>query len=553
VLARRTALGIGVVVFGFALAAVNFLPFREYVAESPRGIARGYEYSTTWALAPVEVLGAAVPEHTGVFESYKGKNPFKLNTEYVGAFVLVMLALGFGFSWRNRHWWFFLGLGLVALTIVLGGNTPLYRLYYEFLPGTKRFRAPSLAFFLIALSLAAMAAVTLERIAQLQADKLSGRTQSGGTAHGNLLPFMLLGIAGAAILALVGAAVTGGYGGTPLAVAGFGRFTMVTVVLCLLMYLWWIGALPNRLFVVLLALTTALDLLIIDRKFFDTVEGPETMFARDDLITFVVSDTVPGRVWIVPSDDGQESNVFMLFGVQQAGGEHGNQLQRYNEYVGAGTKTYIDWHNFLQKSNFVNAANVRYLITRSDLKVTGADTLTLKERHRRGGWVYENLKALPRAYLVDSVIATSDTMAALKLLANDSLDPRKAAVIYTASNPGLPKTPLTGSAVVAQYTPDRVVIRTTANRRTLLVLADNFHKGWRATVNGRATPIIRTNHTFRGVIVEGGTSEVVFEFHPQSLYTGFFIYLFCLFLLLMYVGWLAVKRLRAPAPGIARV
>jgi hypothetical protein len=544
VMARRTALGLGAVAFGFALAAVNFLPFRDYVADSPRGVARGYEYSTGWSIAPAELVGAIVPEHPGYFDSYKGKNPFKLNTEYVGAFVMVMLVLGFGFSRRNRHWWFFLGLTLVTLTIVLGGNTPIYKLYYEFLPGTKRFRAPSLSFFLIALSLSAMAAVTLERIAQLRSERIRGRTSDASPRQRNLLPLMLLGIAIVVIGATVVAAATRGMGGTSQAVAGFGRFALFASAMCLLMYLWWIAALPNRIFVVLISLLTVVDLLLVDRNFFDTVEGPETMFARDPLINFVMSDLEPNRVWIVPSDDGQESNVFMLFGVQQAGGEHGNQLQRWNEYVGRGKTTYIDWHNFLQKSNFVNAANVKYLITRADLKVTGPDTLVLHEVHRGGGWVYQNLKALPRAYMVENVIATRDTMAALKELANDSLDPRKTAVVYTDRDLGLPATPLTGSVKVAEYTPDRVVVRANPNRRTLLVLADNWHKDWSATVNGRSTPVLRANHTFRGVVLEPGQSEVVFRFHPAALYRGFYIYLACLVLLAGYGAWQISLRLR---------
>jgi hypothetical protein len=544
-LGKRTALGLAAVVFGFAMAAVNFLPFRDYVADSPRGAARGYAYSTTWSLPPAEVLGAAVPEHTGYFDDYKGKNPFKLNTEYVGAFVLLMLVLGLGFTRRNRYWLFFFLLGAVTLTIALGGHTPLYRLYYEILPGTKRFRAPSISFFLIAISLSVMAGLTLERIAQLRVTRRDrASAQSRKPATRDMMPWLLAATAGLAIVLTVAAAATGGLGGTARAVSGFGRFAFFTTALCILIWLWWITALPTRLFAVLLALVTVVDLLIVDRPFFSTTEAPDTMFARDALITYLVSQPQPNRVWILPAQGGNESNVLMLFKVHQAGGEHGNQLQRYNEYVGAGKETYIDWSNFIDKSAFVNAANVKYLISRVDLKVSGADTLVLRERHRGGGWVYENLKALPRAYVIENAIETGDTMAALTLLAPKDFDPGKSAVVYTKTDLQLPKTPLQATAEFAEYTPDRVVVRTTANRRALLVLADNYHKDWQATVNGKRTPILRANHTFRGVVVDAGPSEVVFEFRPQALYTGFYIYLICLALLGGYVMWLLVARMR---------
>ncbi|HEX6065853.1 MAG TPA: 6-pyruvoyl-tetrahydropterin synthase-related protein, partial [Longimicrobiales bacterium] len=232
-LATRTALGLGAVAFAFAIAAVNFLPFRDYVADSPRGAARGYTYSTTWSLPPAELVGMAVPEHVGVFDAYKGKNPFKINTEYVGAFVLVLLVLGFAVSRRNRYWWFFLGVMAVTLTIAMGGHTPIYRLYYEILPGTKRFRAPSVSFFLIALSLAAMAALTLERIAQMYDERK-------GTGKGrDIVSWLLAAIAGTVIAVSVIASVTQGFGGSPGAATGFGRFAIFAVLLCLAMWLWW--------------------------------------------------------------------------------------------------------------------------------------------------------------------------------------------------------------------------------------------------------------------------------------------------------------------------
>src|SRR5690606_10786217 len=73
------------IAIGFALAAVNYLPFLSYVAHSPRGGegGRGYEYATSWSMAPNEITGLAVPEHIGLLEAYWGANPFKLHTEYV--------------------------------------------------------------------------------------------------------------------------------------------------------------------------------------------------------------------------------------------------------------------------------------------------------------------------------------------------------------------------------------------------------------------------------------------------------------------------------------
>lgn len=64
---------------------------------------------------------------------------------------------------------------------------------------------------------------------------------------------------------------------------------------------------------------------------------------------------------------------------------------------------------------------------------------------------------------------------------------------------------------------DVVDLETTATAPGLLVLADTFMPGWRATVDGTAAPILATNHLFRGVPVAAGTHRVRFTYGPTSI------------------------------------
>lgn len=566
-LARRVALGLGAVALGFALASVNFLPFLDYVDASPRGGVeggRGYEYSTSWSMPPREITGLAVPEDIGVsvsdpetgeaqFPSYRGSNPFKLHTEYAGALVLLLAGLGFYYTRRNRYWWFFGGLSLFALSIAFGGHTPIYRLYYAVLPGTSMFRAPSISFFLVSFSLVMMAALTLERLAALRALEAGDdegadadtadptRTPSPGSPAG-VVGWTALGV-GVAGLLLAGVVNAGA--DDPGRAAGVFRFTLFAGAIGATLWAWLSHRLSRRATLIALAVLTVADLWIIDTRFFHTVPSPDQVFARDGVAEHLLSQPDRDRVWVLPFPAGRvyrnHGNYLMRFDIDQAGGEHGNQLQQYNEYVGAGERTYVDWHNFLEHSQFIDAANVRYIITQAELQ-----GVPWPEVHRSRAIIYENPNALPRAYLVNGLEVAERPDGALDAMKRPGFDPRRTAIVYdepAGPRPAASASP--GTAELVEYEPNRVVVRTAADARSLLVLADNMYAGWEATVDGEPAEILLTNHTFRGVMVDAGEHEVVFRFRPGGLITGLWIYALGSLLLVGYGVFLGVRAWRS--------
>ncbi|HEX5724564.1 MAG TPA: YfhO family protein [Longimicrobiaceae bacterium] len=562
---KAVGLGLAAVAFGFLLAAVNFLPFLDYVEDSPRGGGgRGYEFSTSYSMPPQDLLGLAVPEQVGssvgdpetgapLFPAYHGgRTEFKLHTEYVGAFVLVLLAVGAWYSRRSRYWWFFAGLGLVFLTLALGGNTPLYRLYYAVLPGIKQFRAPDLAYYVLAFSLITMAALTLERLAELRAAARARRPVPGADAEPrdslSLAPLLA---AGVAVLAVLGAGALGGQsaeaaalGGGLSPAQGWLRFAVFAGLIAAALWLWLSGRMGNRAALAALALLTLADLWIIDRKFFHVGDAPEAVFAEDDVAAFFKNQRERSRVWVVPGQSAwpRWADYPMVHGIDQAGGEHPNPLQRWYDFVGAGEQSYVDWHNFTDP-RFLAAANVRWLVISSEVQVPW-----LREAYRgTSALVYENAFALPRAYLVPEVAVVSHPDSVLPRLQSPEWDPRRTAVVEARAPLALPGGPLEGSAQVTAYEPDRVVVRARASRPALLVLADNMYDGWQATVDGRAAEIHRTNHTFRGVVVPAGEHTVEFRFEVPDVRAGFLVYLGGFVLLALYgafllVGWLRGRR-----------
>ena len=562
------------VAFAFALAAVNFLPFLDYVAESPRGAegGRGYEYATSFSMPPAEISGLAIPEQQGTLGTYHGTSFFKQHTEYVGALVIAMLLIGVYVSRRSRYWAFFAGTALLALSMSLGGYTRLYRLYFNFLPGVNKFRAPSISFFLVSMSLVIMAALSLEALARLREKSIEEERAAKRAAKGpkvrtesDYARYLTIGVLGLGSFMLIVSQMIPSPAGERI---GWIRFGLFLGIMGFLLWRWMSGKMTSRGLAMVLSVVTLVDLWLVTRKFFQTVDPPDVVFAADDVVQYLKSQGSDDRVWVFPFG-GQAvyhgndlignnrlplRNYLMHFGFEQAGGEHGNQLERFNKFAGAGKTVYVDWHNFTGWPVFMSAANIRYIVSGVEIETFSADsqavTKDIEEVYRGStAIVYRNNLALPRAFLVPEVRVIADTDSALSFMKVRGWSPRQVAVVDRPLGITLPATPLADSTAIIERRPDRVVVRTTANRPALLVLSDVYAHGWKAWVDDKPVPIAITNIAFRGVPVGSGSHTVRFEFDPEDLETGRTISLVLFLILLGYGGWLVAKAMRRPEAG----
>jgi hypothetical protein len=175
------------------------------------------------------------------------------------------------------------------------------------------------------------------------------------------------------------------------------------------------------------------------------------------------------------------------------------------------------------RRRLLDLAAVRYLVVDgtvdSGVHAIGAPFTQLGAWPDRRVVVYENRQALPRAFYVPRLTVEGDRRELLRRLAAGADDPRRGALIeappasgFVGADDGVGE----GTAAFVVDEPEHVVLRVQAPARGFLHLADQYHRGWRATVNGLETQIVRANHVFRAVEVPAGESLVEFRYVPSS-------------------------------------
>ena len=148
--------------------------------------------------------------------------------------------------------------------------------------------------------------------------------------------------------------------------------------------------------------------------------------------------------------------------------------------------------------------------------------------------IYEDRFVFPRVFLADETFAAGSEEETVEGISRRGRDFRGLAFVE-GGFPGVEEAagagngrsaaasgpfPAEEGARIVSREPERVVVNCVAGRARLLVLADAYYPGWRATVDGAPARIWRTNRIFRGVAVPAGAHQVVFEYRPLSFRIG---------------------------------
>ena len=560
---RRLAFALGAVLLGAAIGAIQYVPVREYVAWSPRAGGRDYTYASSYSHPPEEMLDFYLPQFSGILDAYWGRTGIHFHSVYIGAAVLVLAGLAWGARARilsgHRFVAFWTGTLIVATLWVLGGYTPFYRLVYAIVPGSKFFRAPNTFLFVLSFSVAVLAAAGVERALRVGIT----RRYAIGWGVAALVIALLASVGGLTNLgstfvesdyqdqllrANAGAVVAGAW--RSLLFVGLALGALLAVAQ---------GKIPRRLAGWALAAVVAVDLWSVVRLYWLFSPPAAELYAADETIRYVKRQPQPGRVYTLPANGGQLAphdpfllgNGLMVHRVRSVLGYHGNELRRYQELYGKNLGE-AQLQRVFGTPNFWRLTNMQYVLTNlGDLSIPGFERVVGPVKNAAGSTVYlyrvpgQN----PAAWVTPAIVKLTDEQV-LPTVLDQRFDVSRVALFDTSAAvtgktlSALPE-PLPITATVDTLEPGHIVVRLDrpAPAGAALVVSENYYPGWKATVDGRAATVGRTDYTLVGVELPEGARRVELRFDSPTYHRGKAITLVALVLALgLWVGGLVAGR-----------
>jgi hypothetical protein len=508
-----------VLIVAATVSAVSWLPALTLTGGSARAQLTPAE-AAVQSLDPAYLLGVVIADRSGAAE----------RTTYVGLVVLVLAVVGVKLMLRSqpRRIGWLIGVIAVGVLVALGVNTPLYQILYR-LPGSTLLRVPARAWFVVTFAIAALAGFGLQGLIDW-----SGRAQRRSG-------LLLIGLSLFAI-------VFGALGGLQTKSISVIEVAIWIPIACLLIALRVRHRLRSDRLAALMIALIAIDLLSLDWSLYRTIPIDQAFADGRQAAIWLSNQPEPFRVYSpsysIPQQVAQTYQLELADGIdplqlaryvafmQQASGEG---IWKYSVTLPAfpNVKTDADIRtalaNVTPNTALLGLLNVKYVV--SAFPIEAIDLV--EQTHFESTYIYENVRVLPRAFVVGEVDVATDQQAAVRWL-NETNKEFSAAVVAEGL-PGPLSLPIQPhEAQVINWQADQIEVR--ASGPGLLVFGEVYAPDWIATIDGEPTEIFPTDVTLRGVVLPWGAHTVELSYQPKRVYAGLLISVLSLFACAVAIG-----------------
>jgi hypothetical protein len=523
----------GCVLGGIALAAVQLLPTLEYLQQSQRSSAVGFESGLTYSFWPWRLLSFFSPDFFGNpgAGNFTGYGSYWEDAVYFGVAGIFFAVSTLAIVFRKKNQptiggmpirptiVFFWASAAVGLIFALGKNTPIFLFLYQFVPTFNLFNGPARWIIWTAFSLCVLAAVGVEVFIS------SGFHQKRRWRLASVICFAIALGAGAAWVMLREIQIS------------FIRATATAGILAFAFTLLaerapmpgkksnW----PGFLIIFILA-----DLLLAGSGLIPAL--PASFYDIEKQANPIPAGLSPGsRVYLSANDE-----YFIKF----------SRFFRFEDYNPIENWAHI-YSALLPNLNLVwkipSANNFDPFVPRRfsewmkqvELADPEAQRIMLKGMNVGAiekidpdstlGVRYELMDPLPRFRFVKCGDAMAESGGAKAFIqAGGTVITDHQMVRFCADEAG-------GATVTLVVdSPQKTILHVNSQFAGWLVAADTFYPGWKAMIDGAEMEINPANELFRAVEISAGTHQIQFVYAPVSFNAGAMISA-CAWLLLMWI------------------
>ncbi|MDR0517149.1 MAG: YfhO family protein [Fibromonadaceae bacterium] len=571
---RGIRLGLASLALAIALMISAFQiipPYMYTTTESVRGSSEKttIEHSASWSLHGEELAAIILPGFLGVdvqaqqsnTNAYWGQNPFKLNSDTCGALLTFLAFCGCLLPSNRRAalFWFF-GC-VIALSYAVGLHSFLFAFWYNIIPGIKSFRAPSMSIFWLPLAFIFLAAPVLKNF-----EENKKVLKQGAILYGILLAAALIfryawesmnGIPAAIFVLAFGAyfikiqnshipypmshvpkkeilrmvlwaapfiilasfflnPVSGDYfkpvdfaKAAELASFSISSFVIALVVLGAAFFVLSNANMDIAKKALILAAVAAIDLAVVNVPFIQTVPAIQYYNPNHPAVQTIKKDSPNEmerpRIFSLTRQPSISGNIFPAYGMRHALGFHDNEIASYRIF-----------REELQNTSMLDLMNVSYIIYDGP----------------QGTGIQKNPGNLGRAKVYYEWETENSNEGIIKKLKDINFD--YASVLLLSNGTASP--PLDGvyrgTVKTTSDKMDKVTFEVESAKDGFLFISENYHKYWKAKVNGKDEEILRAFSTFMAVPVQSGKSIVEITYSSDSVRMSLWLGLAGLLLLL---------------------
>jgi hypothetical protein len=271
--------------------------------------------------------------------------------------------------------------------------------------------------------------------------------------------------------------------------------------------------------IIALGILCLFDLLTVDKRYLNSerfVEASDfqNSFAMSTADTQIKQDTGYYRVFNNATDPFNESNT--AYHHNSIGGYHPAKLQIYQDL--------IEYQISKNNMQVLNMLNMKYVIIRNP---------------QNGEMIaQQNPDAFGPCWLVKGIKYVTDGKEEMNALDNTGL--RDSAVVQNKFKADIKDMPVYDSTANLTFIQNRNdLIRYTFNAAApqFGVFSEIYYdRGWKAFIDQKEVPIIKTNYALRGLFIPAGKHDIEFRFEPSAYKQGNIISLISSILIYIFVA-----------------